>query len=158
MTRRQHFVPNEMQKDSRGQSLVETALMLPFLMLILTGVIDLGRVYYTYVTITNGAREGARFGANDPNDTTGIKNRAVQEAASSTLNPALATSNVTVDCSAVSPESYSSSYCLNNTNPHVSNGEKVRVTISYGFQFITTYIFGFGQLTISNNAVMAVSR
>lgn len=44
-----------------GQSLVELALMLPLLMAIMLGILDLGRVYYTQIAITNAARVGAEY-------------------------------------------------------------------------------------------------
>jgi Flp pilus assembly protein TadG len=47
---------------SRGQSLVEFALVLPPLFLILLGIIQFGFIFNTYVTMTNAAREGARTG------------------------------------------------------------------------------------------------
>jgi Flp pilus assembly protein TadG len=45
---------------SRGQSLVEFALVLPLLLLILLAIIQFGFIFNTQVTITNAAREGAR--------------------------------------------------------------------------------------------------
>ena len=47
----------------RGASLVEMALVMNLLFLFLVGVADFGRAFYTYITIANAAREGARFGA-----------------------------------------------------------------------------------------------
>jgi Flp pilus assembly protein TadG len=46
---------------TRGQALVEFALVFPILMLMLLGLFDLGRAVFTYNTITNAAREGARL-------------------------------------------------------------------------------------------------
>lgn len=51
---------------SRGQSLVELALILPVLMLLVAGTIDLGRIFYSQVTIANAAREGAIEAAMKP--------------------------------------------------------------------------------------------
>jgi len=48
--------------SSRGQSLVEFALLLPILMLIAVMLLDLGRAVYYYSVIHNAAREGARYG------------------------------------------------------------------------------------------------
>ena len=45
-------------KKEKGQSLVEFALLLPILLIILIGVVDLGRMYYAYVVITDAAAEG----------------------------------------------------------------------------------------------------
>jgi Flp pilus assembly protein TadG len=46
----------------RGQAIVETALLLPILMLLVMGTADLGRVFYYSIALTNGAREAARQG------------------------------------------------------------------------------------------------
>lgn len=58
---------NETMKTSRwrsrlGQSLVETAMVLPVLAFLTFGLVDFGRAYYFQVSITNAAREGARVG------------------------------------------------------------------------------------------------
>ena len=45
-----------------GQALLETALVLPLLLLIIMGVFDLGRGIYAYNVISNSAREAARYG------------------------------------------------------------------------------------------------
>lgn len=47
----------------RGQGLVELAMILPFLLLILVGVIDLGRMFFAYAAISNAAYEAARQAA-----------------------------------------------------------------------------------------------
>ena len=44
---------------SRGQSLVEFALILPLLLIFLATVLDLGRIYYANISLLNAAREGA---------------------------------------------------------------------------------------------------
>jgi hypothetical protein len=43
-----------------GQSMVEFALILPLLVLFLVGIFDLGRAFFSYIAITNAAREGTR--------------------------------------------------------------------------------------------------
>src|SRR5947209_1697573 len=45
-----------------GQSLVETALVIPVLALLTFGLLDFGRAYYFQVAVTNAAREGSRTG------------------------------------------------------------------------------------------------
>ena len=49
-------------RHRRGQSLVETALVLPVLAFLTFGLLDFGRAYYFQVAITNAAREGTRTG------------------------------------------------------------------------------------------------
>lgn len=48
-------------KNEKGQALVEFALVLPFLLVILFGIIDFGWIYYNQLAISNSAREGARY-------------------------------------------------------------------------------------------------
>ncbi len=49
--------------DERGQALVELAIALPLLILILMGIFEFGRAFYTYQVVTNASREGARVAA-----------------------------------------------------------------------------------------------
>jgi hypothetical protein len=48
-------------KAERGQSLVEVALTFPILLLILSGMIDLGRLYFTYVALEDVVGEAALY-------------------------------------------------------------------------------------------------
>ncbi|TYP53769.1 TadE/TadG family type IV pilus assembly protein [Thermosediminibacter litoriperuensis] len=50
-------------RNQRGQAVVEFALVLPVLVLILFGILEFGRIFHSYIVITNAAREGARLGA-----------------------------------------------------------------------------------------------
>lgn len=55
-----------------GQDLVEFALILPLLLLLLLGIAEFSLVIFSYDTLSNAAREGARFGVVHPTDTGGI--------------------------------------------------------------------------------------
>jgi hypothetical protein len=44
-----------------GQSIVEFVLVLPVLLIILAGLLDLGRLYFAYVAVTDVAGEGAGY-------------------------------------------------------------------------------------------------
>jgi len=50
------------QSLDNGQDLVEYALMLPIMLLMIIFMVDLGRVWFFYSTLTNVSREGARYG------------------------------------------------------------------------------------------------
>ena len=52
-----------LSKTERGQALVEMALMVVVLVLLLSGVLDLGRAYYAYLALKDAAGEGAYFGS-----------------------------------------------------------------------------------------------
>jgi Flp pilus assembly protein TadG len=45
----------------RGQALVEFALVIPLFLLLLVALFDVGRAVFSYNTLTNAAREGARI-------------------------------------------------------------------------------------------------
>jgi Flp pilus assembly protein TadG len=47
----------------RGASLVEFAMVAPLLVVLLFAIVDFGRAFQTWITLTNAAREGARLGA-----------------------------------------------------------------------------------------------
>ncbi len=53
-------------RRSRGQSVAEFAVVLPIMLLILAGAVDLGRAFYAYVAVENAAKEGAFYGARHP--------------------------------------------------------------------------------------------
>jgi hypothetical protein len=49
-------------KDQRGQSLTEFALLLPLLLLLICGIIDFGRIAFTYMHLNITAQEAVRLG------------------------------------------------------------------------------------------------
>lgn len=50
-------------RTPRGQSLVEVALALPVLVMLMMGLLDLGRAFYAMVTLNDAAQEGAAYAA-----------------------------------------------------------------------------------------------
>lgn len=66
-----------------GASIVEFAVLLPFLAFLLVGLIDFGRYTYCGILAANAARAGVQYGAQNlqtAEDTTGIKNAALKDA------------------------------------------------------------------------------
>jgi len=60
---------NQLKNESPpAQALVEYALVLPILLLLILGTMDLGRMFYTKMILTNAAREGANYLAYYPED------------------------------------------------------------------------------------------
>jgi hypothetical protein len=53
------------ERKSAGQSLVEFTIMLPILLMLLSGLIEFGFLLNTYLDVIDAAREAARFAAND---------------------------------------------------------------------------------------------
>jgi hypothetical protein len=56
---------------SRGQALVEFAIALPILILLVAGVLELGRGYAVAVATSDAARDGARYAAGKAANTNG---------------------------------------------------------------------------------------
>jgi Flp pilus assembly protein TadG len=49
-------------RNDRGQALVETALVLPLLLLLIVGLFDVGRAVWLSNTLATAVREGSRYG------------------------------------------------------------------------------------------------
>ncbi len=62
-------------RRERGQSLLELALGMTFLLALLAGVVDMGRAFLTYVALRDAAQEGALYGSIDPRRCDLIENR-----------------------------------------------------------------------------------
>lgn len=76
-----------------GTSLIELALVLPVLLLLLTGAVDFGRAYYLDIEVTHAAHAAALYGSQNPSDTVGMQNAAVADAVDV---PTFSTSSVSV--------------------------------------------------------------
>jgi Flp pilus assembly protein TadG len=81
-----------------GQALVELAIILPMLLILALGVIEIGRYAYIAILVGNAARAGAAYGAQSnqqSNDPTGIQNAALYDFAGSTssTSPAVPATN-----------------------------------------------------------------
>lgn len=118
----------------RGNAAVEFAVALPFLALILAGIIDFGRGYSLRVSLTNAAMEGARYAASNPVDTSGITTRVSDE---------LVGGNIKSVSTAVSP-----------TVP--TAGNPVEVTVSYTWKPFLGSILGIGNQTLRARSTMVV--
>ena len=137
-----------MLRSERGQSLVELALVLPLLILLLAGMADLGRAFFSYIEITNAAQEGARAGSRLPcyaGDAaqrlamkTSITNAAIAEAANSGV--ILAASNIII-----SPDPAST--CPTKHGP-------LRVIVRLPFNSILGGTIGWTTINLSNWAEM----
>ena len=55
---------------TRGQSLVETAFLLPILLILLSGLVELGFMLNQYLTVLDAERNAARFAADGSYDVT----------------------------------------------------------------------------------------
>lgn len=63
------------RKREKGQSLMELAISLILLLLILAGIVDLGRAVYTLMALQDAAEEGLVYGVAFPRECANIENR-----------------------------------------------------------------------------------
>ena len=65
-------------KSRDGSVLLETALMITILLMLMFGIVDLGRALYTMNNLVSAVREGARVGAvASPLDTLAVKDTVI---------------------------------------------------------------------------------
>ena len=76
----------DLRRSEVGQGMIELALILPFILVLVLGVIDLGMGFRTYVTLTNAAREGARWVTVHPTNPNGALTRIAAEASRAGLS------------------------------------------------------------------------
>ena len=97
-----------------GQALVEFALILPLMLLLLFALADFGRAFYTWLVVTNAAREGARVGA------TQAATNAIEQRIYDAIGP-LDPADLTISL----------------TNVQGPRGEPIEVDLTYSFQYVT---------------------
>jgi len=108
----------------RGQALVELALIIPILLVLLLGALDLGRAFYSKITVTNAAKEGAMV-ASQGGSSSEIKTAVVTEAKGGFVE--ISATNVTATSCPANP---------NGATPPVA------VTAEAPFHALTPFISG----------------
>ena len=125
-------------KSQKGSAVLEAALILPILLMLLSGLVEFGEVFRIQQALTNAAREGARIGAIRLDRST-----ALSEAGAITtdylVRTGVNTANVTID-----PKfSY-----LNGT-------EAIEVFINYSYASrLTAWAPGLDNLDLKSRVIM----
>jgi Flp pilus assembly protein TadG len=159
-----------------GQTLIEFALMLPFLLLLLLGIVELGRAAFITITITNAATAGAEYGsqnAADASDFIGMQNKALCDANGEatggfSCNPGILTSANTVATNGCACDTGSGTSCnqsfVSCTDPTITGCggqivECVKVTTHADFSPLLTYPAGLPTTYQANGkAIMRVRK
>jgi len=136
-----------------GQSLVEFAIVVPLFLLLMLGLIDFSRLLFTYVSISNGAREMARVAAiptatSSSDAVTAFINYTVVAAAQNAATDNVSVRNVDIKCArnldtggtcspapappVICPMPLSTASCALSAP---SRGGFVEVQVSYTFQY-----------------------
>ena len=62
-------------RGERGQSLVELAISITFILLLLAGAVELGMALFQYIQLRDAAQEGALYASLNPTNASGIDAR-----------------------------------------------------------------------------------
>jgi Flp pilus assembly protein TadG len=119
-----------LDRRSSGQSLVEFALLATVLIPLLLGVVDFGRAFYTQVQIKNAIGDAGYHSIQNPGDTAGIRAAITRQL--SNLNPAVQSSDITIESSCT------------------SGAGKTKIKVSYQYQLMFSWIIPNMQITLSN--------
>lgn len=131
--------------EETGAAVLETALVSIVLLLLFAGAVDVGRMFYSYVVITNAAREGVRTAARLPcTSLTGDNvHDAIVAAARSETNSLAGEPSASVTVG-IDPDPATKCYTA---------GQSVIVTVTYDYQNILTQLVGSG-FEMANSANM----
>ena len=133
-------------RDERGATAVEFAFAAPFLLLLLSGLVDLGLALNQSSSLSNAARAGAQYGIRFPSDKDGIAQVVTktlnQDAANVTV-----TSQVSCECSDGTAIACGG-VCVGTTNRSYVT---VNVSMPYSSPLPTGLLLGV--TTISGSAV-----
>lgn len=136
---------SNLEMRRKGQSLVEFALSLPVLLLILVGVLDFGRIMFTYAQASNNLRNALRYGVivgYQADEIPNYQNCAEMRAIASQVwfaNPA--SNQVTINY--IQPTGTTS--CTGSTAPsdlNLDNGDILQVRLQTTVDLITPFLAG----------------
>jgi Flp pilus assembly protein TadG len=135
---------------TKGQALVEFALVIPLFILILAGILDFGFMLYTRMTIISSAREGARIAVTSEDKTTiPAKVTSAVQAASTGL--VVGSLTITPTCIRTS----GTCVFAGSGATLAKAGDSVKVTVSYPYRSFFPLLFG-AQFNLSTSVQMVL--
>ena len=128
-------------------------MITPVLLFTLLIAVDFGRLFFSYIQLTNAAREAAAYGATQPTDQVGMEQRAAQEK-NAQGQAGEGTWVLTRSCATPGGASIACGTAAGGAGA----GNTLTVTVSEPFSFMTPFINGFfgGSLDIDTSATSAV--
>lgn len=144
-------------RRSRGQSVTEFALVVPVVLALVLFTLDLGRLFYSYVTITSAARVGANYAGANPNADWGASSDYETRVMDDGLK------NLSAFCTLPSPNVPAPDFSDSayDGGPGDSNlGDLASVTISCNFSLVTPILGSFvgNSLDIESTAVFPIRQ
>jgi len=141
------------RQATRGQALVEFALIIPAMLLLVVGGLDIGRVFFSWIEVNNAAREAAAYAGGNPTDTSGIAAHAYQEA---NVQGQGGEGAMTVTASCANPGR--TAIACSGAGGGNGTGNTVTVSVSRPFSFVTPIIGNLlgNTVTIAGSATSSV--
>jgi len=128
-------IPPAIPRKEKGQSLLELALAFTLLLLLISGIVDLGSMYYTYTALQDTAQEGAIYASAHATEPTLIADR-IKQSASSPINASNLT-DISVKCYSGTTEVT----CVEG-NINSCQGQLITVSVGYTYHLIMPFISG----------------
>jgi Flp pilus assembly protein TadG len=116
---------------SRGQGLVEFALVLPIFLVILIGMVDLGRTIWANNSVANAAREAARFAAVHGGSCEDLSSTGCGTSNYCPVGPAVSTAAIPATSSSCPYPSNSKQSIYNTATGYLVGGGTTTVTACY---------------------------
>ena len=145
--------PQRIKTDESGSTMMELALTLPLLLLILFGTMDLGRMFYTSITLSGAALAGTQYGvatAANNIDYTGMQTAALNDAAN--VSGVVATATSYCECLDGTSVSCSTGSCTTTSTPP----SYLKVATSVTFSTLFSYPFVPSSVPLSAVSVQRV--
>ena len=96
--------------------MTELAIVMAFLLILLAGIVDIGRAFFTFIELRDVAQEGALIAAIEPLDCAEIETRV--STSTDSLQDLISSNIVEVSCDPTDPST-------------VAEGSNITITVSY---------------------------
>jgi len=123
-------------KAARGNSLLETALILPLLLLITFSIIEFGAMFYAYLALENGVSQATRYGITGNAQASMSRDDSIK-AAMRDATPTLTIADSAFTMSHMPPGG--STWLAGPGGP----GEIEKVTVDYDYSIMTPLLWPF---------------
>jgi hypothetical protein len=132
------------KKTEKGQSIVELAVSLFVLLILLAGIVDLGRVLIIQFVLRDAAEEGVVYGTSFPSNCTQILSRITSNIDSQFVkNFDASTIKIQIQSTSPANPAYSSAYptCSSSySGITVQGGQRLWVAIPYTFRVTMPFL------------------
>lgn len=139
---------------SLGQSMVEMALILPFLLFLTLGIIDMGWYIFGYATIYQAARNGAEKAAEIPPYTTKISPLQRSDICVSTIINATLAGTPNVFFSDLTSGTGGSVFTISYPSGRRALSEPIQLDVSYQLRPLTPF---WRFITFGNKGTMTIT-